>query len=73
MFYSKKNKRSSDSNHIKIKYLYAREKIKEGQKVIEHIDTEVMIVDPLTKSLTPKLFNQSVISVGMLSSFDLLG
>lgn len=43
--------------------------IKEWKTIIEHIGIEVMLVDPLTKS-APKLFNEDIISMRVLNSFD---
>lgn len=34
---------------------------------------EAMVADPLTKGLAHKLFNEHVNSMGVLSSFDVLG
>ena len=53
-FMAKNNKSKSRSKHIDIKYLAIRERIKEKKMVIEHISTESMIVDPLTKGMPPK-------------------
>lgn len=46
-----------------IKYLVVRDKIKERKTVTENIDTEAMIVDPLTKDLAPTLFNEHVVNM----------
>ena len=49
-----KNKKSgSPSKHINIKYLAIRERVKDKKVVIEHISTELMIVDPLPKDMSP--------------------
>ena len=48
---SKNNKNISGSKHIKIKYLTVKELIKKGEVTVEHISTEDMVVDPLTKGL----------------------
>lgn len=49
-----------------------RDNTNEGQKVIQHIYMEAMIVDHLTKGLASNLFNRHVIDMGTLGSFDLL-
>ena len=54
VFMAKNNKSGSRSKHIDIKYLAIRERVKEMKVVIEHISTELMIVDPLTKGMPPK-------------------
>ena len=51
MFLAKNNKSESRSKHIDIKYLAIREHVKQKQVVTEHISTELMIVDPLTKGM----------------------
>ena len=49
VFLAENNKSGSQSKHIDIKYLAIREHVKEKKVIIEHISTELMIVDPLTK------------------------
>ena len=51
VFMAKNNKSGSQSKHIDIKYLAIRERVKELKVVIEHISTELLIVDPLTKGM----------------------
>ena len=65
VFLAKNNKSGSRSKHIDIKYLAIRERVKEKKVVIEHISTELMIVDPLTKCMRPKTFRDHVISMGL--------
>jgi hypothetical protein len=47
IFFSKNNKSESRSKSIDIKYLRVRESIKRNEVFIEHIRTELMIVDPM--------------------------
>lgn len=47
--------------------MVVRDKIKEGLTVIEYMSIEAMIVDLLTKGLTPKLFKEHVFSKGVLT------
>ena len=54
--FSKNNKTTGGSKHIDIKYLVVREKIQNGVISIEHIKITLMLADPLTKGLPPKLF-----------------
>ena len=56
VFMAKNNKSGSRSKHIDIKYLAIRERVKDKKMVIEHISTELMIVDPLTKGMPPFKF-----------------
>ena len=73
VFFSKNNKISSGSKNIDIKYLSVRGLVKKGDIMIEHINTEAMIADPLTKGVRPVAFNNHAENMGILSSFDVLG
>ena len=62
-----------DLNVFELKYLTVRDLVKKGDITVEHIDTESMLADPLTKSLRPICFAKHVENMGVLSSFDVLG
>ena len=49
VLYSNNNRSSSKSKHIGIKFLVIKERVQSGQMSIEHIDTNSMVVNPLTK------------------------
>ncbi|KAH9669477.1 Integrase catalytic domain-containing protein [Citrus sinensis] len=59
---------SSRSKHIDIKYLFVREKIALSYVSVEYIPTELMLADPLTKALAPKVFREHVTHMGLLES-----
>ena len=61
VFMAKNNKSESRSKHIDIKYLVIRERVKEKKVVIEHVSTELMIADPLTKGMPPNNFKNHVV------------
>ena len=65
VFMAKNNKSKIRSMHIDIKYLATRERVKELKMVIEHISTELMIADPLTKGMPPKYFKDHVVQMGL--------
>jgi len=65
VFMAKNNKSGSRSKHIDIKYLATRERIKEKKMVIEHISTELMIADPLTKGMPPLKFKDHIVDMGL--------
>ncbi|RVW90199.1 Retrovirus-related Pol polyprotein from transposon TNT 1-94 [Vitis vinifera] len=67
VFMAKNNKSGSRSKHIDIKYLAIRECVKEKKVVIEHISTELMIADPLTKGMPPLKFKDYVVNMGLSS------
>ena len=66
--FSRNTRSSSRSKHIDIKFLFVREKIVESCICIEHVSTEHMLADPLTKGLAPKLFQEHVTHLGLLES-----
>ena len=68
VFMAKNNKSRSRSKHVNIKYLAIRERVKEMKVVIEHISTESMNVDPLTKGMPPKYFKDHVVQMGLGST-----
>ena len=57
---------------MEIKYLTVNDLLKKGDTVIEHIRTEFMLVDPLTKGLKPIAFKEHVVNMGVIESFDSL-
>uniref|UniRef100_A0A2N9JA23 Retrovirus-related Pol polyprotein from transposon TNT 1-94 n=1 Tax=Fagus sylvatica TaxID=28930 RepID=A0A2N9JA23_FAGSY len=65
VFMAKNNKSGSRSKHIDIKYLAIRERIKEKKVVIEHVSTELMIADPLTKGMPLLKFKDHVAKMGL--------
>ena len=67
VFMAKNNKSGSRSKHIDINYLAIRERVKEKKVVIEHISTELMIVDPLTKNMPSLKFKDHVVNMGLSS------
>ena len=60
VFMTKNNKSGSRNNHIDIKYLAIREIGKIKKVVIEHISTELMIIDHLTKGMPPFKFKDHI-------------
>ena len=72
VFLAKNNKSASQSKYIDIKYLAIKEQIKLNKVLIEHINTEQMIADPLTKGMPPILFKGHVIHMGLSSELSFL-
>ena len=60
VFLAKNNKSGSHSRHIDIEYLKLWEHVKSSKVVIDHINTRLMIADPLTKGLPPKTYKEHV-------------
>ena len=68
--YSKNNQSSSKSKHIDIKFLVVKEKVQSLQVSIEHISTNSMIADSLTKGLSPKVYHEHVTHMGVVPIDD---
>ncbi|KAK0596706.1 hypothetical protein LWI29_018273 [Acer saccharum] len=56
---------------MEIMYLVVREKVQQLQTAIVHIVIEEMITDPLTKRLSPKVFQGHVTRMGLVDSHDM--
>ncbi|KAK2355204.1 hypothetical protein QL285_092633 [Trifolium repens] len=66
VLYSNNNRSSAKSKHIDIKFLVVKERVQSGQISIEHLGTNSMIADPLTKGLPPKVFHEHTARMGVL-------
>ncbi|XP_040945792.1 secreted RxLR effector protein 161-like [Gossypium hirsutum] len=65
VLYSNNNRNSSKSKHIDITFLVLKERVQNGQISIEHIGTNSIIVDLLTKGLPPKVFHKQTTHMGV--------
>ena len=65
VFFSKNNKYFKGAKHMELKYLAVKEEVQKQKISIEHISTELMIANPLTKGLVPKTFNNHVNIMGL--------
>ena len=70
--YSKNNRSLSKSKHTDIKFLVVKERVQSLRVSIEHISTNSMIVDPLTKDLPPKVYHEHVTHMGVVHIDDVL-
>jgi len=66
VFFSKNDKYSKGEKHMDLKYLSVKEEVQKHRVVIEHIGTNLMIADPLTKGLPPKTFIGHVERMGVM-------
>ena len=71
VMYSNNNRSSSKSKFIDIKFLVVKERVQNGQISIEHLGTNSMIADPLTKGLPPKVFHEHTTHMGVLELKDI--
>ena len=55
---------------MEVKYLTIKEKVQDGNIAVEHISTDDMIADPLTKCLCPCVFDRYVMNMGLGVSWD---
>ena len=69
--FSKNNKTTGGSKHIDIKYLVVKERVQNRVVSIEHIKNTLMLADPLTKVLPPKLFMDYVVCMGLVASLSI--
>ena len=67
VLYSNNNRSSTKSKHIDIKFLVVKERVQSGQISIEHLGTNAMIADSLTKGLPPKVFHEHTAHMGILN------
>ena len=61
VLYSNNNKSSTKSKYIDIKFLIVKEMVQSDQLSIEHINTNSMIANPLTKVYHPRSFMSTLL------------
>ena len=66
VFFSRNDKYSKGAKHMEIKYLSVKEEVQKQRVSIEHISTNLMVADPLTKGLEPKTFKEHVERMGII-------
>ena len=71
IMYSNNNKSSKKSKHIDIKFLIMKERVQSGQVSIEHISTNSIVANLLTKGLPPKVFHEHTAHMGVISLEDI--
>ena len=72
VFFFKNDKYSKGAKHMELKYLTVKEDVHKQRVSIEHISTQLMVADPLTKGLAPKTFKEHVNWMGLENSTWLL-
>ena len=68
--FSNNNKSSSACKHMEVKFLIVKERIRDQLVSIEHIRTEEMLADPLTKALPPSTYSGYVSKMGLESNLS---
>jgi hypothetical protein len=70
VFFCANDKLTGASKHIDLKYRIVKERNRDGMLNIEHISTKLNIADPLTKGLSPTLYERHVLNMGLANSFE---
>jgi hypothetical protein len=66
--YAHNNRLGGAAKHIDIKYYVVKDKVRDQIINLEHISTEKILTDPLTKGLPPNVFREHVASMGLRES-----
>ena len=66
VLYSNNNRSFTKLKHIDLKFLVVKERVQSHQVAIEHIRTNSMIADSLTKGLLPKVFYEQTAHMGVV-------
>ena len=59
------------SKHIDIQFLVVKERVQNGQLSIEHIGTNSMVANPLTKAVSTTVFREHIAYMGLTSYEDM--
>ena len=71
VMFSNNNWSLKKSKHIDIKYLVVKERVQNDQLSIEHISTNSMVADPLTKGVPASVFREHIAYMGLTSYDDM--
>lgn len=70
VFFTKNNKRSTNSKHIDLKFYSVREKVKHREIEIANIGTHSQLADPFTEALSVEVFKKHAANLGVLPNLD---
>ena len=68
VFYAHNDKSSGAAKHIDIKFYVVKEQVQDETICLEHIKTDKMLADPLTKGLPPNVFREHLAGMGLRES-----
>ena len=71
VLYCNNNRSLTKSKFIDIEFLVVKERVQSGLISIEHIGTNSIIADPLTKGLPPEVFQEHTAHMGVVSLQDM--
>ena len=66
VMYAHNNKSSGAAKHIDIKFYVVKDKVRDQVISLEHLSTEKMIADPLTKGIPSHVFLKHVAGMGLM-------
>ena len=66
--YAHNNKSSGAAKHIDIKFYVVKDKVRDHSIGLEHVSTEKMFANPLTKGLPPNVFREHLAGMGLQES-----
>ena len=66
--YAHNNKSINAAKYIDIKYYVMKDKVRDHIISLEHIRTEKILADPLTKGLPPNVFREHLAGMGLRES-----
>ena len=72
VLYSNNIRSTTKSKFIDIKFLAVKERVHNRQISIEHIRTDSMLADPLTKGLVPRGFHEHTAQMGIVPNNTLV-
>lgn len=68
VFYAHNNKSNGAAKHIDIKFYIVKEQVQDEIICLEHIRTDKMLADPLTKVLPPSVFREHLAGMSLRKS-----
>jgi len=72
VLYSSNNRSTTNSKFIDIKFLVVKERVQNMQISIEHVRTDSMLANPLTKGLVPRVFYEQIAHMGVVPNSTLV-
>ncbi|XP_040374638.1 secreted RxLR effector protein 161-like [Rosa chinensis] len=70
LFFTRNNKRSTNSKHIDFKYYSVKERVKHREIEVLKVGTDFQLADPFTKAMIVAAFKQHATEIGILSNLD---
>lgn len=64
------NRSLKGSKHMEVKFLTIKEMVQNCDIIVEHVPTDDMLADPLTKGLRPCVFERHIMNMGLGESVD---